>query len=443
MIIEINGFPVGSKSGAIFSEKTEQRAIPKFADPLPSADNIDTGVAMWGDNNLLPQEMADDIENTPILGAAVDGKARIAMGTGPVLMKRAGIDKNGVEILELPKIDNLNEVKDFLELNNSFMNGFATAKDLFGWGNSFTEMILTRNRQKIVGYKRHDICECRLSQKDKATRRSEFVHLSGDWSRYNRYSKESEHTDRVPLLDLDYPLMDLQSRKSGCNFMVGIQYPLFGRQYYAPSPWFSAKKWVNIVRNIPAMKEAMFKNQMTIKYVIEVHHLIWKEINPKFDSLPDDEQKKIKRDYYKSIDDNLVGGDKAYKSIFTTKLFDNKKMEWVPSVTITTIDDKVKEGKLLPDSAAGNSEILFALMMNPAILNANMPGGYEGGSGSGSDIREAFLVQVILQEMERGLVSKPFEIAKRYNGWDRDLVLRYPNRLLTTTDTGANTEGTP
>ena len=110
-------------------------------------------------------------------------------------------------------------------------------------------------------------------------------------------------------------------------------------------------------------------------------------------------------------------------------------------IEIKPIDDTTKQGELLPDSAAANSEILFALMMNPALMGADTPGGpYSGGAGSGSNIREAALVQVMIQEFERQQISRILNIVKKVNGWPADIVWRFPGLVLTTLDTGKSTK---
>ena len=89
---------------------------------------------------------------------------------------------------------------------------------------------------------------------------------------------------------------------------------------------------------------------------------------------------------------------------------------------------------------AANSEILFSLMINPSVLGAGMPGGaYAGNSGSGSDIREAFMVSVFLNYFERQLVLDPVETMLRFNG-HKKIDIKYRNLLLSTLDTGHSSE---
>ena len=118
---------------------------------------------------------------------------------------------------------------------------------------------------------------------------------------------------------------------------------------------------------------------------------------------------------------------------------------------IESIDDKIADGKYLPDSGAANSEILFALMVNPALMGAGNPGGKSyGDTSGGSNVRESFLVQLMIMEAERRLNASVFNVVKNFNGWSKKiegengekgrLVFRYPSGLLTTLDTGKSTK---
>jgi hypothetical protein len=414
-----------------------------YAKPVPGRDEIQGKIAKWGTNNQLPQEMTADIEATGVLSAGIDAKVRIAIGKGPMPARIIGTTDDGYEQLEF--ITDNSTVNDFLEENNAFDYCYATGKDLFATGNPFTQVLLNHNRSRLLGFKRIDPCLCRFAEIDEHTSRIANVYLSGDWSRYSNAGEAKDaHYASVPLLDRDFPLWDLMSRTKGNTFMLSLQYPLLGRSYYAPAPWYAAKKWVKIAQGVPEMKEAMFRNQMTIKYVIEIHDEFWPALDPSYSGADDKAKKKIKDDFYDKVDKYLVGGENAYKSLWSTMVFDKNLGQLVPALKITALDDKIKDGKLLPDSAAANIEILLPLMINAALLGVDMPGGsaYGGGAGSGSNIREAFLVQVMLVELERRKLSIPFNIAKRLNGWDKDLVLRFPNQILTTLNTGKNTQST-
>ena len=110
---------------------------------------------------------------------------------------------------------------------------------------------------------------------------------------------------------------------------------------------------------------------------------------------------------------------------------------------IEVIEDKFKNDMYLPHSAAANSEILFSMGVNPSVLGAGLPGGpYSGNSGSGSDIREALLVNIALSWADRELGYDPLYLMRDFNGWDPETEFRTINTVLTTLDTGAGTAKT-
>jgi hypothetical protein len=211
------------------------------------------------------------------------------------------------------------------------------------------------------------------------------------------------------------------------------------------------------------MKEALHKNQMSIKYVVIISEHYWTKNFNDFKKKSIEEQKKIVAEKYQEIEKWLVGETNAGKSIISGSWFDARSKEYVPDIQITVLDEKWKDGKMLPDNAAADKQILFSMFFNPAIWGGNLLGdGASGGAGSGSDIREAYLVQLMLMQAERIMNVEVFNIVKHFNGWaDRlevareitaadgtkktitpSLVFRYKTGILTTLDTGGSTKAT-
>lgn len=435
-----DGLAIGSKGSVLFSDPSvRDKKTFKSVDPPKEMGSL--GFAPWGEDNLLPQEMIKDVEATGALWAGIDAKARIGNGKGPMPAKIVSVNDDGYELLKF--IPDNKEVNRFMTMNNSFMQSYTVMKDLFSSGSSFLQILLSPDRKKIVAFKRHDYSQCRLSEIKNG--KIDYVYICSDWENVASVADApNDKVQQIPLLDRDYPLYDLQSRKKGHVFMMHLHYPLYGRNYYPPSPWYSAKRYVNIAQSIPDMKENMFKNQATIKYLITIHPKFWTLQFPDYNDLSDKEKQERRAEVYDMMEENLTGNENAYKSLFNPMVFSPQENKEVPAIQITVIDDKMTDGKLLPDSAMANIEILLPLMINAALLGVDMPGGdaYGGGAGSGSNIREAFLIQVMLQETERQLNNKLYDLVKYYNGWDEDLVWRYPNQILTTLNTGKNTQST-
>lgn len=418
---------------------TMDGTVMKQQGPVPATDNNYQGIAMWGSNNLLPQDMLNDIKATSALKAAIDAKARVALGKGVYPARITGITKDGYEELEFI---NDPEIRTWLDMNNSFKNSYANMYNLFGHGQSFIKIICNSDRSKILGYKVTPTQKCRFETFNESTGRIENVVVNADWSKYS--ATDQKHTEKIPLLDRDFPLQDLQSRTSGTVFMIVLQYPLMDNDYYAIAPWYSAVQWVKIAQSIPALKKAIFKNQMSLKYVVNIHQKFWSLYDPTYDSAIPEKQKSIQEAFYDQVDKYLVGDDNAGKALWSTPVYDAALQKYVPAVEVIVLEDKLKEGKLLPDSAAANIEIMLPLLVNAAMLGIDMPGGdaYGGGAGSGSNIREAYLVQIMLVELERQLNATLFKMVSIVNGWGDGIVFRYPNQMLTTLNTGANTQPT-
>jgi hypothetical protein len=80
-------------------------------------------------------------------------------------------------------------------------------------------------------------------------------------------------------------------------------------------------------------------------------------------------------------------------------------------------------------------------MLNPNVMGAGMPGGTYAGNQGGSNIREAFLVNIANAWLDRQNLMDPLEAFLEYNGV-KDVELRFRNTILTTLDTGSGTDKT-
>ena len=140
------------------------------------------------------------------------------------------------------------------------------------------------------------------------------------------------------------------------------------------------------------------------------------------------------------IERNLLGAQNAEKPIFTNYAVNEMNGRIEEEWKITPLSNKYSAGQEnLVTSAAANSEILFALMVNPNVLGAGMPGGSYAGNQGGSNIREAFLVNIANSWIDRQNLLDPLQLYLQLNGVPDDVQLRYRNTILTTLDTGAGT----
>lgn len=457
-----------SKTGAVFmkgSNGTDDFNTASHA-PVMATPYLGTFVSPWGVSNEMPWEIADDIRNCGVLAASLDAKARIGNGKGMQPFLLYNIDKDGAEQLEWVDDD---QVQDWLEMNESFEFGYDSSYDKHAYGWTCGSYVMNLGKTEITRVKRHDVFEARLEKKDPKTRLIPNLYLCGDWRSSGTAYDANKHA-KIQLLEEgnEYAQLTEALKTKSKNLEYGfINRSLRnGSQYYPIPTYRSARAWISIARSVPAFKKAMFANQISIKFIVTIHPKFWEDKYGQLDwnkYTPD--QKKEKRDeYHDLIDLYLTTEQNAYKSIFSGGFVDTSG-KFIPYVDISTIDNKIPGGEFLPDSGAANSEILFAQMINPALMGAGNPGGKAyGDTSGGSNVRESFLVQIMIMEAERRLNSSVFNVVKKFNGWSKRLeitktivsgtgpatpqskqvkprlVFRYPTGLLTTLDTGKSTK---
>lgn len=415
-----------------------------FKDPavtgLTNKDKLTQGPwALWGADNKLPITFADHIENCGVLSAALDAKARIATGKGIQPFTIENILPDGTEEL---KWVNDSEINEWLEDNQLFDKCLDFSYDKNGYGWRCGSYSLNLKRDKISRINRKDIFECRL-QKKASNGVIKSIYMSADWPNNSTGFNKEAHIQLTALLEGN-ELQDLKSRSTGYEFAFIDRKRRNGRQYYPMPLWYAAQEWVKLARSVPGHKNTQFKRQIQLQYVVTISQKYWDTLYANWATMEVEKKMEIVNAKYDEIDMWLSGSANAYKSLFCFSYVDPVTGKEVKDIQVEVIDDKAKDGKMLPDSAAANSEILFALMVNPALMGAGQPGGPYSSNAGGSNVRESYLVQMMLLEEERKMNLTHLNVVKRYNGWasrfDKPLVFRHQSGLLTTLDTGKSTK---
>lgn len=442
------------KSGIGYSERTGARyidmeAVATVEDMIenrikPTIPTEKLGAmpwAPWGSNNLLPMEMYKDIETCGILNSIIDIQSRFAINNGLVAVKTVLDKKSGQRIIESYVDDP--EINDFLEGNNVNFQAQGWVLDLLGLGNGAGRYGLNRKKQpQIVTMQRDDMSEVRLARKnDQGIIRD--VYLCAEWNLAR--GLDDKRLFSRPHLSFIAPDADLQKQVKagrGREYAFTFRNPGWGKHYYSMPLWYAALKWVKIAQGVPEMKAAIFENVMHVKSVVVINEAYWGRAFPDWKKYTDKQKKEKKDKVYDDIEAFLVGSKNSYKTLFTDGYRDGNG-NIVPDIEIKSIEDTMKDGKLLPDSAAANSEIAFAMHFNPSIFGGNQKAGLYQQESGGSSVREAGLMQVVMMELERQHVRRALYVPKKFNGWDKripglDFII--PATVLTTLDTGAGTK---
>lgn len=391
----------------------------------------------WNSNNDFPQWADKIITSTSVLNSGLKFMRNFTIGQGVYACKVTGYDTDGNEIL-IPYPDpapqqlvSSPKIRRYFEL---------AARDYFKFGCSGVQLVPNIDGTKIIGLNVLNAYFFRISERD--SNGLEKCVVSG---KFPDTPSASDYSVYDVLLDYD-PVMDMDIRKfegkgkDSAIFMIRDSWS--NRDTYSEPVWLSAylAGWIDIAKSVPKYLQKAYKNQITCKFHIQIPYSFWDKKFPESDfDDPKDRQAAIEM-YMDDIETNLLGAENAEKPLFTHYDTNDQNGKIQDGWIITKIDTNSKDADKLVTSAAANSEILFALMINPNVLGAGMPGGTYAGNQGGSNIREAFLVNIANAWVDRQNFLDPLEIMIRYNYGYEDCALRYRNTILTTLDTGSGTK---
>lgn len=421
------------------NSKTKQTEPTKVV--VHTKDKVQTKIASWGSDNKLPQNILKEVRKN---GAATSGLQVVGdahYGGGFILTEETfSKDKNGQtkrqiiqkSLRQYPKINQFfkqNQMKRFFKETITDLEYFAIA---------FPEYILSNDANKITRVKRQKTAHCRFEVMDEKTAFIKNVWLSTKWG--EDVDLNSNFAKPIPLIDSYWSADEVKEyckSKNIRNFIRPMFYTMLDESYYPIASWHSAyySKWIEVANSIPEFKKSLFENQVNIKFHIEVDEEYFKRkyqsSKTTWSDFTIDEQNEIRQAFVKFIDDNLRGNEKAGMSIWSM-IYKDSDGKTYPGIKITPIDDKLKDGAFLPDGTAANSEILFAISVDPTLVGAGIPGGL--GSGSGSDKREAWGILSARCKSKRETTLESFEFIQQYNGWNDDLTGAFEDTVLTTLD---------
>lgn len=392
----------------------------------------------WGTTDDFPRQIAKLIRKSTVGRAGLQLLTKSIYGQRTITYKVKDVSEGGKEVIELVKIPEWEEVK---RRSNFDMLRLALTQDYAYYGIIFPQVRLNGNKSGIWAFDAHKASHCRLAPADPNTGLIPHVYVSGKFP-----DVKAAECQKIPVIDGMRYFDQIETIKADLKefkYVMPLYWPDVLNDYYPSVYWDSAREsgWLDIATSIPAYKKSLFKNQMSLKYDIQIPMEYLEDMYKDWKTMKVEDQDEIIDALYNEIVENLTGAENAQKALlsFYRTGKDGKAMgQWI----IKTIDDKMRNDAYLPDAAAANSEILFSMLINPATIGqANTGGNASGGANNGgSNIRESGLQLRSLLKADRDIINGFFNFFKEYQGIDPEVQIGVQDMVLTTLDEGKGTE---
>ena len=395
-------------------------------------------VVSWGKANQFPQWAAKLIKETTVLNTGLQYLLFLMLGQGIFGCRVVGINDDGserVEPIDDPRLSRFLEsrvVRKYME---------KVLRDYLKFGNGAVQFVPTMDMRAMQILNPLNALWYRYTEPD-AFGSQECV-VSGWWP----VTPQEDQYQVLPVLREVDPEGHAELLKAAGKMPKGFIYPVrdswSNEEIYCEPRWWPAwvAGWVDIAHLVPTYLKKAYKNQTTWKWHVQIPYSYWEKKFPPNDYTNPDDRKKDIQGWMDAVERNLIGPDNAEKPLFTNYAVNEMNGRVEEEWKITALANKYTGNENLVTSSAANSEILFALMVNPNVMGAGMPGGAYSLNQGGSNIREAFLVNIANAWKDRQQLLDPLELYIRMNGLP-ECQLRYRSTILTTLDTGAGTAHT-
>lgn len=427
-----------ASKGSAGSANAGSPAIYKAAAPSTEEEEGKKEWIPWGTNDDFPKQVAKLIRKSTVGRAGLQLLTKSIYGQRTITYKIKDVTDSGKEVIELVSVPEWEEIK---RRSNFDMMRLALTQDYAYYGIIFPQVRFNGNKTKIWAFDWHKASHCRLAPCDVNTGRIPLVYVSGNFP-----DAKAADCQKIPVIDgirFFDQLEEIKADLKNFKYVMPLGWPDVLNDYYPVVYWDSSREsgHLDIATSIPAYKKALFKNQMSLKYDIQIPFEYLEDRYSGWKSMGLDQQDDLIEELYNEIIDNLTGAENAQKallSFFRSGKDGKPSGQWV----IKTIDDKMKNDAYLPDAAAANSEILFSMLINPATIGQGNTGGdYTGGSNNGgSNIRESGLQLRSLLKADRDIIHGFFNFFKEFSGIDPAIQIGVQDMVLTTLDQGKGTE---
>lgn len=399
-------------------------------DDDPLLDPMNLGgyrVAPWGVNNDLPNIVMANIGKSEVMSSNVEFNRNVMYGLGPKLVRKMP-DGTFQDVEE-------GKEYDFFERNDISMYLMEIMTDMAYFSNAFTQLIPDKGFREIYTIRNLEAVFSRWGLDAKCQIDSHLY--CNQWVDGNPTKENIIRTPVIDEFDAEMSTRALLSIRSK-RLVYATYMPSPGRPYYSRPSWYSlfASGWYAQAMAIPALKKAIMKNQLGIKFIIYFSPKYFRQrfeeegIDPKnIKACQELREKEVQK-----IRDFLAGEENMSKAMVAMK-------EMIPTsssgaeekyIEVLPVKNDISGGEFLVDLDSVTNMTCYAMGIHPTLIGA-VPG-KSSGSLSGTDKRELFLIKQAMMKPMVDRCMKPLSLVKKINGWDKNIYITIPEYIFTTLD---------
>ncbi len=181
---------------------------------------------------------------------------------------------------------------------------------------------------------------------------------------------------------------------------------------------------MDVSANVPKIVEAMQRNQISLRYIINYPESYFHFRHPDWSSFDAEKRREIITAKQVEINAYLAGADNAGKSLINVFRENEVSGVHIGKPEIVAVDDKAKTVTWVPDSNFADSQIVQALGLDPSQIGLAPEGG-KMGAGSGSDKMQAYNQHILLNTPDQQKVLEVLNFVSRYNKWGLTAAVRH------------------
>jgi hypothetical protein len=431
---------VSNKDGSAYI-LTDKSILVSFRSALTLADSIgdvskvsfeskDFLVKFWGKKNNLPTVREQLLSESPVAPTLIGTKQKISGGLDLFpFVKR--IEK-GVTIKE--EVLMPTEIFDFLAASGEHIYFDEALGELEKHANVFTHFPdsagnvtgVKSNGGKLTSMRVLKSKHTRAAEQDDNGMIPQYLWRGDGWV--------TDSTNKKVFPVVPFPAYNPLSIEAQMGFVYHTGYRLFSDEYYYIPAWWGARIWMELAQIIATFHLKNLQNSYTIKYHIEVLDSYFDDGVNNTILLGDVEmkqreakRKQAKKALMQSLNDFLAGYENAGRAVVTERL--NRFGAIHSGVVITPLTVNLQDEALLKLAEEARKNLMSSMNIHPTLANIET----QGKLASGTEIRNAYLMYLAIHApMSRRIILEPLYIAKRLNGWQKDIEFGFRDMLLTT-----------